>query len=76
MIIDSIGLRRLNDTKVSLLKTVSWRIVGTIDTMCISYFLTGKLSLAFSIGGIEVVSKMILYYIHERAWLKLLRKTS
>ncbi len=74
MIIDSIGLRRMNANKVSLLKTITWRIVGTIDTMIISFFLTGKLDVAISIGGIEVVSKMILYYIHERAWIKLLKR--
>lgn len=74
MIIDAIGLKRLDDNKVSLLKTVSWRIIGTIDTMIISYLLTGKLDVAVSIGGIEVVSKMILYYLHERAWIKLLKR--
>ena len=67
MIIDSIGLKRSGivpgDNKVSVLKTISWRIIGTIDTMIISYVLTGKLDIALSIGGIEVVSKMILYYL-------------
>ena len=74
MIIDAIGLKRLDDNKVSLLKTLSWRIIGTLDTMLISYMLTGKLDIAVSIGGIEVVSKMILYYLHERAWIKLLKR--
>ncbi len=74
MIIDAIGLKRLEDNRVSLLKTLSWRIIGTIDTMIISYLLTGKLDIAVSIGGIEVVSKMILYYLHERAWIKLLKR--
>lgn len=74
MIIDSIGLRRLGDNKISLLKTLTWRIIGTIDTMVISYFLTGKFDVAISIGGIEVVSKMLLYYLHERAWVKLLKR--
>lgn len=74
MIIDSIGLKRRDDKKVSLLKTISWRIIGTLDTMIISYALTGKLDIAFSIGGIEVISKMLLYYLHERAWVKLLKR--
>ena len=52
----------------SIMKSVSWRIIGTIDTMLISYFLTGKISLAISIGGIEVFTKTILYYFHERLW--------
>jgi len=74
MIIDEIGLKRMEDNRVSLLKTLSWRIIGTIDTMIISYILTGKLDIAVSIGGIEVVSKMVLYYLHERAWIKLLKR--
>jgi len=52
----------------SFLKSVSWRIVGTLDTMIISYFITGKLTVAISIGSIEVFSKTILYYFHERLW--------
>jgi uncharacterized membrane protein len=72
MIIDAIGLKQ-NDAKVSLLKTISWRIIGTLDTMFISFLLTGDLKVAMSIGGIEVVSKMVLYYFHERAWVKILK---
>ena len=52
----------------SALKAITWRIVGTIDTMVISYFITGKVSVALSIGSIEVFTKMILYYFHERLW--------
>lgn len=54
--------------KRSLVKTISWRAVGTITTVTISYILTGTMALAFSIGGIELVSKMALYFFHERAW--------
>jgi len=52
----------------SVIKAISWRIVGTIDTMIISYFITGQVSLAVSIGGMEVFTKTILYYFHERLW--------
>jgi uncharacterized membrane protein len=52
----------------SALKAVTWRIVGTIDTMIISYIITGKVAVALSIGSIEVFTKMILYYFHERIW--------
>jgi uncharacterized membrane protein len=55
----------------SVIKTISWRTVGTIDTMVISYIITGNLVMAASIGSIEVVTKMILYYYHERAWNKI-----
>src|SRR4030042_5213410 len=52
----------------SIIKSISWRIVGTLDTMIISYFITGKITIAVSIGSVEVVTKTILYYFHERIW--------
>lgn len=55
----------------SVVKTISWRTVGTIDTIIISYFITGNIAMAASIGSIELVTKMILYYFHERAWNKI-----
>ena len=55
----------------SVAKTISWRTVGTLDTIIISYFITGNLVMAASIGSIEVITKMILYYFHERAWNRL-----
>ncbi len=54
--------------KRSIVKTISWRVVGTLATVIISYVITGTLALAFSIGGIELVSKMVLYFFHERVW--------
>ncbi|QNM90206.1 DUF2061 domain-containing protein [Aliarcobacter cryaerophilus] len=55
----------------SVVKTISWRTVGTLDTIIISYFITGNLVMAASIGSIEVITKMILYYFHERVWNRL-----
>lgn len=55
----------------SILKSVSWRLTGTIDTMVISYVVTGSIKLAGAIASIEVVTKMVLYYLHERAWSRL-----
>ena len=55
----------------SVVKAISWRTVGTLDTIIVSYFITGSLVMAASIGSIEVVTKMALYYFHERAWNKL-----
>lgn len=57
--------------KRSLAKTVSWRILGTLDTVIISYLITGTMRLALSIGLIELVSKMVLYFFHERMWNKI-----
>ncbi|GAB2497585.1 MULTISPECIES: DUF2061 domain-containing protein [Algoriphagus] len=52
----------------SIAKSISWRIVGTLDTMVISYIITGQLVMAVSIGSVEVVTKILLYYVHERVW--------
>jgi uncharacterized membrane protein len=52
----------------SFAKAVSWRTVGTIDTFVISFFVTGKVSLAGTIAAVEVVTKIIIYYLHERVW--------
>ena len=54
----------------SFLKGISWRIVGTIDTMIISYFYTSDPLSALKIGMTEVLTKIILYYIHERIYFK------
>jgi uncharacterized membrane protein len=51
-------------------KAITWRIVGTIDTIFLGWFVTGDISMALSIGGFEVVTKMTLYYLHERLWFK------
>ncbi len=56
--------------KRHILKTITWRILGTIDTIVIGGLITGDWTIGLSIGGIEVISKMILYYIHERVWYK------
>ena len=52
----------------SLVKAITWRTLGTLDTITISYFLTGEMKTAVSIGGIEVFTKMFLYFFHERMW--------
>ena len=56
--------------KRHILKSVTWRIVGTLDTIIISGLITGSWEVGLAIGGIEVFSKMVLYYLHERAWYK------
>lgn len=54
----------------SLIKGVSWRLTGSIDTMIISYLVTGKPKFALAITSIEFFTKIFLYYVHERVWLK------
>ncbi|MGZ4963947.1 MAG: DUF2061 domain-containing protein [Limisphaerales bacterium] len=52
----------------SVAKAISWRAIGTIDTMVISFIITGKVKLAVSIGCVELFTKIGLFYVHERAW--------
>jgi len=56
--------------KRHLVKTVTWRIVGTLDTIILSGLITGDWKIGLAIGGVEVITKMILYYLHERVWYK------
>tara|TARA_Y100001954_G_C15743715_1_gene569889 strand:+ start:388 stop:825 length:438 start_codon:yes stop_codon:yes gene_type:complete len=53
-----------------ILKTFSWRFIGTIDTIIISFFVTGNLLFGAKIGIIETITKMILYYLHEKLWYR------
>lgn len=54
----------------SIVKTVSWRIIGTIDTILIAWLITNEIMFAVSIGGVELFTKMALYFFHERIWDK------
>lgn len=55
----------------SLIKAISWRITGTLDTILVSWLITRKFTVALSIGGVEVFTKILLYYFHERVWNRL-----
>lgn len=57
--------------KRHIAKTITWRIVGTIDTMVIGWMISGQPLMGLKIGGVEVLTKMILYYTHERVWFKI-----
>lgn len=52
----------------SIAKTISWRTLGTLDTILIAWIVIGKLEFAVTIGGVELFTKIILYYFHERTW--------
>lgn len=54
-----------------LAKTVTWRMVGTADTMVLAWLLTGNPLTGVKIGLAELLTKMILYYIHERIWYRI-----
>ena len=52
----------------SLLKTITWRILASLDTFLIAWFVSGSISVGGWIATIEIITKIILYYFHERAW--------
>lgn len=51
-------------------KALSWRTLGTIDTMIIGWLVSGDPMIGVSIGSIEILTKVVLYYFHERVWYK------
>lgn len=60
----------LESRKRHLAKTVSWRLVGTIDTMLLAWIISGDPLIGMKVGFAEVATKMLLYYIHERVWYR------
>ena len=58
------------DRKRHIAKTITWRLIGTIDTILLSWLISGDPLIGLSIGGFEVITKMTLYYFHERMWYK------
>ena len=54
----------------SAIKAFTWRVVGSLDTTAISFFQTGDLTMSVKIGSTDFVSKILLYYLHERAWIR------
>ncbi|WP_324719219.1 DUF2061 domain-containing protein [Salinimicrobium sp. HB62] len=57
--------------KRHIAKTISWRVVGTVDTMLLAWIITGSPLTGVKIGLAEVITKMLLYYLHERTWYKI-----
>lgn len=60
-----------NSRKRHLIKTVTWRVIGTLDTFVLAWIISGNPLTGFKIGLAEVITKMILYYVHERAWYRI-----
>ena len=58
----------IENRKRHIFKTISWRIIGTLDTLLLSWLITGQLKLGLLLSGFEIITKMALYYMHERVW--------
>jgi uncharacterized membrane protein len=68
MIADMISNKSFDSQPRSIAKALSWRALGSIDTFVLSWIVTGNFVWAGSIASFEVITKMILYYVHERTW--------
>jgi len=54
--------------KRTVVKTMTWRITASLTTFIIAWILTGDVLIGASIGSIEAIAKIFLYYFHERIW--------
>lgn len=57
--------------KRSIAKTISWRVAATIITGVVTYFLTGRLDFAVTVGLADTFVKFFIYYAHERMWSRI-----
>lgn len=64
------GRRKENYRRTST-KSATWRTIASLDTFLLAWFFTGNVGTAVSIGGLEIITKLILYFIHERVWSNL-----
>jgi uncharacterized membrane protein len=55
----------------SLIKTLSWRLCATVITIVLVFIFTGNIKIAAAVGGVEVIAKLLFYFIHERVWNKI-----
>ena len=59
---------RLKIFKRHVVKSLTWRLIGTLDTLVFSWLITGDLGEGLSISGFTTLTKLVLYYMHERLW--------
>jgi uncharacterized membrane protein len=61
-------LRGFEAHRRSIAKSVTWRSMASLDTFLVSFLITGRIAIAGSIAGAEILTKIALYYVHERVW--------
>ena len=66
----NITVKKQLSRKRHIAKTITWRIIGTIDTMLLGWLISGDPMIGLKVGGLELFTKMLLYYLHERVWYK------
>jgi uncharacterized membrane protein len=52
----------------SIIKALSWRAFGTIATVLIVFAFTRRIVISLGVGAVELITKLVLYYLHERVW--------
>ena len=62
-----------NSLKRHILKTISYRILGTLTTVIIAYSLGASLKVSSMLGVGELVLKPVIYFLHERLWYKYIK---
>ena len=67
MIVDRI-IKGVESHPRSFVKAVTWRMMGSIDTFVLSYLFTRNVKAAGAIASTEIITKIGLYYVHERLW--------
>ena len=73
MVVEALIAPKSHTTQArSLAKTFSWRFLASIDTFILGWIVTGNMVFAGSIASLEVLTKLVLYYLHERAWARVL----
>lgn len=59
----------MRETRIrSVAKSLSWRVVATLTTIALVWWFTGEMHVAVAVGGAEVIGKLVIFYLHERAW--------
>ena len=61
---------KVTDCSTSVVKAITWRILASVITVFLVFAMTGKVDLAAKVGVLDVIIKLVVYYLHERAWLK------
>jgi len=64
-------VRMPESKKRHLFKTVTWRTVGSLDTFFLGWIITGNPTAGVTISISELLTKMLLYYLHERVWYRI-----
>ncbi len=63
--------KKIESNKRHIFKTFTWRFIGTVDTILLGWLFSGNPLTGLKIGAVEIVSKMILYFVHEKVWYRL-----